>query len=199
MPSRLVVLASGSGTLFEALAEAARGDYPARVTALVTDRGCEAEKRAERLGIEVVRVTPREYDSRADWNRALTKTATDYDPDFVVTAGFMRILGPDFLSAFPGRIVNSHPALLPAFPGAHAVRDALAYGVRVTGTTIHIVDEGVDTGPVLAQEPVAIELDDSEASLHERIKAVERRLLVEVVAGLVTKGVIIDGRKALIP
>ncbi|AEF42018.1 phosphoribosylglycinamide formyltransferase [Hoyosella subflava] len=198
-PSRVVVLASGSGTLFQALADAATGDFPACIAALVTDRDCEAEARAQRAGIECVRVTPRSYSDRAAWNHALTSVVDSYRPDLVVTAGFMRILGPEFLAAFPGKIVNSHPALLPAFPGAHAVRDALSYGVRVTGTTIHIVDEGVDTGPVLAQEAVTVGTDDSESSLHERIKAVERRLLVEVVAALVTRGVIIDGRKALIP
>lgn len=198
-PSRIVVLASGSGTLFQALAEAATGAFPARIAALVTDRECEAEARAESLEIAAYRVSPRSCANRSDWNQALTKAVRDYEPDLVVTAGFMRILGQDFLSAFPGKIVNSHPALLPAFPGAHAVRDALAYGVRVTGTTIHIVDEGVDTGPVLAQEAVTVAPDDTEASLHERIKAVERRLLVEVVAALVTRGVMIDGRKALIP
>nr|WP_041451177.1 phosphoribosylglycinamide formyltransferase [Hoyosella subflava] len=193
------MLASGSGTLFQALADAATGDFPACIAALVTDRDCEAEARAQRAGIECVRVTPRSYSDRAAWNHALTSVVDSYRPDLVVTAGFMRILGPEFLAAFPGKIVNSHPALLPAFPGAHAVRDALSYGVRVTGTTIHIVDEGVDTGPVLAQEAVTVGTDDSESSLHERIKAVERRLLVEVVAALVTRGVIIDGRKALIP
>ncbi|NED69501.1 phosphoribosylglycinamide formyltransferase, partial [Streptomyces sp. SID10244] len=116
-----------------------------------------------------------------------------------VTAGFMKILGPTFLSRFGGRIVNSHPALLPSFPGAHGVADALAHGVKVTGATVHLVDAGVDTGPILAQEPVPVRADDTAETLHERIKSVERVLLADVVTALVTRGVVIDGRKADIP
>lgn len=111
----------------------------------------------------------------------------------------MKILGPMFLKRFGGRIINTHPALLPAFPGAHGVRDALAYGVRVTGSTVHLVDEGIDTGPILAQEAVEVLPDDDEATLHERIKVVERRLLAEVVAAVATRGIVSDGRKAVIP
>jgi len=111
----------------------------------------------------------------------------------------MRLFGPKFLERFEGRIINTHPALLPAFPGAHGVRDALAYGVRVTGSTVHLVDAGVDTGPILAQEPVAVLPGDDEASLHERIKVVERRLLADTVAAVATRGIVCDGRKAVIP
>jgi phosphoribosylglycinamide formyltransferase-1 len=130
---------------------------------------------------------------------ALTEAVAGYAPDLVVCAGFMKLLGPVFLDRFGGRIINTHPALLPAFPGAHGVRDALAYGVRVTGTTVHLVDAGVDTGPILAQEPVRVDPADDEAELHERIKVVERRLLVEVVAAVATRGIVSDGRKAVIP
>ncbi len=121
-----------------------------------------------------------------------------HEPDLVVTAGFMKILGSDFLGAFAGRIVNTHPALLPSFPGAHAVEDALAYGVKLTGSTVHLVDAGVDTGPILAQEAVPVLGDDDVATLHERIKTVERRLLVDVIAAVATRGVVSDGRKAQI-
>ncbi|ERB51084.1 hypothetical protein N806_08740 [Rhodococcus sp. P27] len=123
----------------------------------------------------------------------------EHEPDLVVSAGFMKILGPSFLARFGGRIINTHPALLPAFPGAHAVPDALAYGVKVTGSTVHLVDGGVDTGPILAQEAVPVHDDDTESSLHERIKIVERRLLADVIAAVATRGVVSDGRKAVIP
>ena len=117
----------------------------------------------------------------------------------MVSAGFLKILGPEFLDRFAGRVINTHPALLPAFPGAHAVDDALAYGVKVTGCTVHLVDGGMDTGPVLAQEPVLVRPDEGVDELHERIKTVERRLLVDVVAGLARNGCTIDGRKVSIP
>ena len=135
------------------------------------------------------------YPDRAAWDDALRDTLESFEPDWVVSAGFMRILGPDVLSAFPMRVVNTHPALLPSFPGAHAVRDALAHGVRVTGSTIHLVDEGVDTGPIIDQRAVPVEADDDEASLHERIKVAERELLVDVVRRLATHNVHISGRK----
>ncbi len=127
------------------------------------------------------------------------QAVAEHEPDLIVTAGFMKILGTAFLERFGGRIINTHPALLPAFPGAHAVPDALAYGVKVTGSTVHLVDGGVDTGPILAQEPVPVLDGDDEAALHERIKIVERRLLVDVVAAVATRGVVSDGRKAVIP
>jgi len=163
------------------------------------DRECAAEGHAEAAGIPHVRVALREHPDRAAWDRALTDAVAAHEPDLVVSAGFMKILGPVFLDRFGGRIVNTHPALLPAFPGAHAVPDALAYGVKVTGSTVHLVDAGVDTGPILAQEPVPVLDDDDEATLHERIKVVERRLLADVVAAVATRGVVSDGRKAVIP
>ena len=135
------------------------------------------------------------YADRAAWDSALRDAVESFEPDWIVSAGFMRILGPAMLSAFPMRVVNTHPALLPSFPGAHAVRDALDHGVRVTGSTMHLVDEGVDTGPIVDQRPVLVEDDDDEASLHERIKVVERELLVDVVRRLATHNVHISGRK----
>ncbi len=133
---------------------------------------------------------------------SLTEAVAAYEPDLVVSAGFMKILGKEFLARFGGRVVNTHPALLPSFPGAHGVRDALAYGVKVTGCTVHLVDDGVDTGPIIAQGVVEVVEDDSaegEAALHERIKDVERTLLVEVVGRLARNGHRIEGRKVLIP
>lgn len=198
-PVRVVVLASGTGSLLRSLIEAAVGAYPARVVAVGVDRACPAVGHADAAGIPAFTVALSGYPDRAAWDRALTESVAEHTPDLVVSAGFMKILGPAFMDRFAGRIVNTHPALLPSFPGAHAVRDALAYGVKVTGSTVHLVDSGVDTGPVLAQEPVTVRDGDDEASLHERIKTVERRLLVEVLAAVATRGVVSDGRKAVIP
>jgi phosphoribosylglycinamide formyltransferase-1 len=145
----------------------------------------QALARAEDADIPVFVQEPMAYADRADWNLALTERTIGFAPDWVVSAGFMRILGPVFVDAFAGRIINTHPALLPAFPGAHAVRDALAHGVKVTGCTVHLVDHGVDTGPILAQRAVEILPHEDEANLHERIKAVERPLLVETLARLI--------------
>jgi phosphoribosylglycinamide formyltransferase-1 len=195
--ARLVVLASGSGTLLQALLDAAgRDDYPAEVVAVGTDRaGVEALTRAERAGIPHFTVRMGDHPDRASWDKALTEAVAAHRPDLVVSAGFMKILGEHFLDRFPNRVVNTHPALLPAFPGMHAVADALALGVKVTGSTVHLVDAGADTGPIIAQEAVQVEPGDDEASLHERIKAVERRLLVDVIAKLGRAGCTVDGRK----
>ncbi|QDQ97028.1 phosphoribosylglycinamide formyltransferase [Tomitella fengzijianii] len=199
MRARVVVLASGSGTLLQSLLDAAADPaFPARVAAVVTDRDCAALERAARGGVLSASVPLGDFPERGLWDAALRDAVAEHRPDLVVSAGFMKILGPEFIARFDGRIVNTHPALLPSFPGAHAVRDALAYGVKVTGSTVHLVDAGVDTGPVLAQEPVPVEADDDEATLHERIKTVERRLLVEVVSAIAARGVTIDGRKAVI-
>ncbi|UGT64466.1 phosphoribosylglycinamide formyltransferase [Nocardia asteroides] len=200
MPATVVVLASGTGSLLRALLEAAAAPgYPARIVAVGVDRECAATGHAAAAGIPSFLVALADHADRAAWDRALTAAVAEYTPDLVVSAGFMKILGPAFLERFGGRIVNTHPALLPAFPGAHGVRDALAYGVKVTGSTVHLVDAGVDTGPILAQEPVPVLPADDEATLHERIKVVERRLLAEVVAGIATRGIVSDGRKAVIP
>ena len=187
MPARLVVLASGSGTLLQSLIDAvAEGRLAAAIVAVGSDVAeCAALERARAAGIETFALAPRDFDDRAAWNRALLDTVVRLEPDWIVSAGFMRILGPDVVEAFEGRIINTHPALLPSFPGAHGVRDALAYGVTVTGCTVHIVDAGVDTGPILAQRAVSILPDDDEASLHERIKESERALLVETLAHLI--------------
>jgi phosphoribosylglycinamide formyltransferase-1 len=139
-----------------------------------------------------------DYPDRAAWDMAITEATARHRPDLIVSAGFMKILGPAFLSRFIGRVVNTHPALLPAFPGAHAVRESLQSGVKVTGCTVHLVDAGMDTGPILAQEVVPVLDDDDEGRLHERIKVVERRLLVEVLAAVATRGVTWIGRKATI-
>ncbi|CAJ1580186.1 phosphoribosylglycinamide formyltransferase [[Mycobacterium] wendilense] len=196
-PTRVVVLASGTGSLLESLLQAAAGDYPARVVAVGVDRDCGASAIAEAAGVPTFSVRLRDYPDREAWDAAMAAAVAEYEPDLVVSAGFMRILGRDFLQRFQGRVVNTHPALLPSFPGAHAVADALAYGVRVTGTTVHLVDDGVDTGPILAQETVPVLDDDDEQTLHERIKVVERRLLVDVLATIATRGVTWSGRKAV--
>jgi len=139
-----------------------------------------------------------DYPDRQAWDAAITDATAAHEPDLVVSAGFMKMLGPQFLSRFIGRVVNTHPALLPAFPGAHAVPASLDYGVKVTGCTVHLVDAAMDTGPILAQQPVPVLDGDGEATLHERIKVVERRLLVDVLAALATRGVTWIGRKATI-
>ncbi|WP_204870208.1 MULTISPECIES: phosphoribosylglycinamide formyltransferase [Nocardiaceae] len=196
LPARVVVLASGVGSLLGSLVEAASTPgFPAEIVAVVVDRECGAES----VGLPSRRVAVSDHRSRAEWDAALTEVVDSWSPDLVVSAGFMRILGPVFLARFGGRIVNTHPALLPSFPGAHAVADALAHGVKVSGSTVHLVDDGVDTGPIVAQEAVPVLDGDTEESLHERIKIVERRLLIDVVAAVATRGVITDGRKAQIP
>ncbi|HEX9177904.1 MAG TPA: phosphoribosylglycinamide formyltransferase [Mycobacterium sp.] len=197
-PARLVVLASGTGSLLASLLATAVGDYPGRVVAVGVDRDCPAVDIAKAADVPVYRVRLSDYPDRAAWDAAITDATADHRPDLIVSAGFMKILGPQFLSRYMGRIVNTHPALLPAFPGAHAVPESLDYGVKVTGCTVHLVDAGTDTGPILAQEVVAVRDDDDEASLHERIKVVERRLLAEVIADVATRGVTWIGRKATI-
>ncbi len=177
---------------------AAVGNYPARVVAVGLDRDCRAAQIAADAGIPTFTVRLGEHPDRAAWDAAITEATDAHAPDLIVSAGFMKILGPEFLARFSGRVVNTHPALLPAFPGAHAVPDALAYGVKVTGCTVHVVDSGVDTGPILAQEAVVVNDDDDEQTLHERIKVVERRLLVDVLATLATSGVTWSGRKAML-
>ncbi|HTQ15974.1 phosphoribosylglycinamide formyltransferase [Mycobacterium sp.] len=195
-PARLVVLASGTGSLLNSLLDAAQGDYPARVVAVGVDRDCRAVEIAEQASIPTFTVRLGDYPDRAAWDAAITEATKAHQPDLIVSAGFMKILGPQYLSNFQGRIINTHPALLPAFAGAHAVPDALAYGVKVTGTTVHLVDAGTDTGPILAQQPVEVLDGDDEQTLHERIKVIERRLLVDVVAAIATRGVTWIGRKA---
>jgi len=197
-PARLVVLASGTGSLLESLLDAAVGDYPARVVAVGVDRDCRAVEIANAASLPTFTVRLADHPDRDAWDAALTAAAAAHSPDLVVAAGFMKILGAHFLSQFCGRILNTHPALLPAFPGAHGVAEALAYGVKVTGCTVHLVDAGTDTGPILAQQPIPVLNDDDEQTLHARIKVTERRLLVDVVAAVATGGVTWNGRKATI-
>ena len=197
-PARLVVLASGTGSLLASLLDAAVGDYPARVIAVGVDRDCPAAEIAAAASLPTFRVRLADHPDRDAWDAALTEASAAHSPDLVVSAGFMKILGKQFLSKFHGRILNTHPTLLPAFPGAHGVADALAHGVKVTGCTVHLVDAGTDTGPILAQQPIPVLDDDDEETLHERIKVTERRLLVDVVAAVATGGVTWNGRKATI-
>jgi phosphoribosylglycinamide formyltransferase 1 len=197
-PARLVVLASGTGSLLKSLLSAAIDDYPARVVAVGVDRDCPAVEIARAASLPTFTVRLPDYRGRDAWDAALTQATAAHAPDLIVSAGFMKILGPQFLSAFSGRVLNTHPALLPAFPGAHGVAEALAHGVKVTGCTVHLVDAGTDTGPILAQQAVPVHDGDDEATLHERIKIVERQLLVDVVAAVVTGGMTWNGRKATI-
>jgi phosphoribosylglycinamide formyltransferase-1 len=197
-PARLVVLASGTGSLLASLLDAAVGDYPARVIAVGVDRDCPAAEIAAAASLPTFRVRLADHPDRDAWDAALTEAAAAHSPDLVVSAGFMKILGKQFLSKFQGRILNTHPTLLPAFPGAHGVADALAHGVKVTGCTVHLVDAGTDTGPILAQQPIPVLDDDDEETLHERIKVTERWLLVDVIAAVATGGVTWIGRKATI-
>ena len=200
---RLVVLVSGSGTnlqaLLDAIAASGAEAFGAEIVTVGADRdGIEGLARAERAGVPTFVRRIEDHGTREEWDAALTEAVAAWEPDLVVSAGFMKILGKEFLARFGGRIVNTHPALLPSFPGAHGVRDALAYGVKVTGCTVHFVDDGVDTGPIIAQGVVEIRDEDDESALHERIKEVERRLLVEVVGRLARHGHRIEGRKVVI-
>lgn len=193
MAARVAVMISGTGTLLQSLI-----DDPARtydIAVVAADRQASGLARAVASDVPTVVVTPSDHPDRTTWSRALADQISAFDPDWVVSAGFMRILDAVFLDRFPQRVINSHPALLPAFPGAHAVIEALAYGVKVTGCTVHLVDAGVDTGPIIAQRTVRVEPQDDEVSLHERIKRVEWQLLPEVVNHVVTHGLTVNGRK----
>jgi len=195
--ARVVVLVSGGGTNLGALLDAAaQPDYPAQIVGVGADRpSVPALERAASAGVETFVVVPDQYPSRAAWDLALADAAAVHRPDLVVLAGFMRLVGPVFLERFPERVVNTHPALSPSFPGMHGPKEALEYGVKVTGCTIFIVDDGVDTGPIVAQAAVPVLDDDTVESLHERIKEQERSLLVRVVADLVSHHYRIEGRK----
>jgi phosphoribosylglycinamide formyltransferase 1 len=197
MTARLVVLVSGAGTNLQALVDAC-GDrsYGASVAAVGADRsGIEGLARAERAGIPTFVRRVADYPNRAAWDRALAGSVAVFDPDLVVSAGFMKLVGPAFLDRFGGRFINTHPALLPAFGGMHGVRDALEYGVKVTGCTVFMVDAGTDTGPVIAQAAVGVRDDDDVATLHERVKVAERALLVDTVGAMVRGGWSVEGRK----
>jgi phosphoribosylglycinamide formyltransferase-1 len=178
----VVVLISGAGSNLRALLDACESPlFPAKVRAVGADNPATGLEHAELFGVPTFVVDPSRFESREAWAEALLSNVKHFDPDLVVLAGFMRILPANFVQAMSPNLINTHPSLLPAFPGAHAVRDALSAGVKTTGVTVHVVDEGVDTGPQLAQREVQVEDNDTEAALHERIKVVERELLVDVV------------------
>lgn len=190
--TRVVVLASGSGSLFQALIDS-QADLNLDIVALMVDKDVPAVARAQSAGISVIEV-PMLRD-RNQWDQVMESVLTDLAPDLIVSAGFMRVLGENVVTKFSGSLINTHPALLPDFPGAHAVGDALAAGATKTGTTVHFVDTGVDTGPIIAQREIEILPSESEESLHERIKVVERELLVQVVRNIVTGKVsLVDGK-----
>ncbi len=197
MSARLVVLVSGAGTNLQALLDAcAQESYGAHVVAVGADRtGIEGLARARRAGVPTFTHRVEDFASRGAWNRALTESCASYRPDLVISAGFMKLVGQDFLARFAGRFVNTHPSLLPAFPGMHGVRDALRHGVKVTGCTVFLVDAGTDTGPVIAQAAVEVREDDDEATLHERIKVAERALLADTVGKMVRDGWSVHDRK----
>jgi phosphoribosylglycinamide formyltransferase-1 len=201
VPARVVVLVSGSGTLLQALLDAAaEPGFPAQVVAVGADRpGIEGLARAERRAVPTFGLRVADHVDRAAWDAAMAKAVAEHRPDLVVSAGFMKILGPGFRDDIGCPMINTHPALLPAFPGVRAVADALGYGVKVTGATVHLVDDGVDTGPVLAQRAVEVRPGDTVESLHERIKIEERRLLVSTVAALAQRGATVTGREVTIP
>jgi phosphoribosylglycinamide formyltransferase-1 len=195
MNARLVVLVSGAGTNLQALLDAcADPGYGATVVAVGADRdSIAALDRAKAAGIATFTVKVKDFPARADWDQALADACERHRPDLIVCAGFMKLVGQAFLARFNGRCLNTHPALLPSFPGMHGVRDALGYGVKVTGCTVFLVDEGVDAGPVLAQAAVPVHDDDDETSLHERIKVAERALLVDTVGRMARDGWSVHG------
>ena len=200
-PARLVVLVSGSGSNLQALLDAAADPaYGAKVVAVGADRdGIAGLDRAAAAGVPTFVDSVKAHPTRADWDAALTAHVAEHKPDLVISAGFLKLVGQDFLAAFGDRYVNTHNALLPSFPGIHGPRDALAYGVKIAGATLFFVDAGVDTGPIIAQVSVPVLDDDTEETLTERIKEAERRQLVEYVGRLVREGWTITDRKVSIP
>jgi phosphoribosylglycinamide formyltransferase 1 len=197
MPARLVVLVSGEGTNLQALIDACRDPaYGAAIAAVGADRdGIAALDRARSHDIPTFVRRVKDFATRDDWDKAILEVVRSHAPDLVVCAGFMKLLGNDFLRAFGGRCLNTHPALLPSFPGMHSVRDALDYGVKVTGCTVFIIDEGIDAGPIIAQAAVPVEYADDEAALHERIKVAERALLVATVGRMAREGWTLEGSR----
>lgn len=200
-PLRVVVLVSGAGTNLQALLDASADPaYGAHIVAVGADRdGTLAIDRAHAAGVGTFVVRLKDFSDRAAWDDALTGEVAAHSPDLVVLAGFMKLVGASFMGKFGGRIVNTHPALSPAFPGMHGARDALAYGVKITGCTLFVVDEGVDTGPIIAQASVPVLDGDDEGSLHERIKTVERQMLVDTIGRMAREGWTVTGRKVTIP
>ncbi|MFT4189568.1 MAG: phosphoribosylglycinamide formyltransferase [Aeromicrobium sp.] len=197
----IVVLVSGSGTNLQALIDASADPaFGVRIVAVGADRGgIEGLARARRAGIDTFELHLRDFASREDWDAALAERVGSYAPELVVLAGFMKLAGPCFLARFGGRTLNTHPALSPSFPGMHGPRDALDYGVKITGATLFVVDEGVDTGPIVAQTAVPVHDGDTVDTLHERIKSSERGMLVDWVGRLARDGFSIDGRRVVTP
>ncbi|GAA2880455.1 phosphoribosylglycinamide formyltransferase [Actinoplanes cyaneus] len=200
-PARLVVLISGSGSNLQALLEAAKDPaYGAEVVAVGADRdGIAGLEIAAAAGVPTFVDSVKAYETRDDWDAALTAHVAAHRPDLVISAGFLKLAGKQFLDAFGDRYINTHNALLPSFPGIHGPRDALAYGVKLAGATLFFVDAGVDTGPIIAQVSVPVLDDDTEETLTERIKVAERAQLVEFVGRLVRDGWTIENRKVRIP
>ncbi len=201
MPAcRIVVLVSGAGTNLQALLDACTDPaYGAQVVAVGADRpGIEGLTRAEAAGVPTFVRCVADFEHRGHWDAVLSDTVAAFEPDLVVLAGFMKLVGAEFLRRFPGRVVNTHPALCPAFPGTSGPADALAYGVKVTGATLFVVDEGVDTGPIIAQAAVPVLESDDVDTLHERIKVAERQMLVDSVGRLAREGFTITDRKVRI-
>jgi phosphoribosylglycinamide formyltransferase-1 len=196
-PARLVVLVSGTGSNLQALLDASADPaYGAVVVAVGADRsGIEGLERARRAGVPTFVHRVKDYASREEWDAALTASCREYAPDLVVSAGFMKLAGAPFLAEYAGRYVNTHPALLPSFPGMHGAADALAHGVKVTGATLFVVDAGVDTGPIVDQVAVRVEDDDDVEALHERIKVAERAMLVDTVGRMAREGFTIADRR----
>lgn len=181
----VVVLISGGGSNLRAVLDACQNPmFPVRVRAVGADKPASGLEHADLFGVPTFVVEPGHFSSRSEWAKVLLSNIQHFEPDLVVLAGFMKVLPPEFVAALSPNLINTHPSLLPAFPGAHAVRDALAAGAEKTGVTIHVVDEGVDTGPKLAQEEVQIVTGETEAELHERIKVVERTLLVRTLRAI---------------
>ncbi len=200
-PARLVVLVSGSGSNLQALLDAtADPEYGATVVGVGADRdGSGGLERAGSRGVATFTCVVGDYESREHWDAALTRACAEFAPDLVISAGFLKLVGPAFLAEFVGRYINTHNSLLPGFPGIHGPRDALAYGVKVAGATLFFVDAGVDTGPIIAQVAVPVLDDDTEETLTERIKEAERRQLVEYVGRMVRDGWTTIGRKVTVP
>lgn len=194
------MLLSGSGSLLQALLDACADEaYGVQIVAVGADRpGVVGLERAEQAGVPTFVLRTKDFPDRQAWDRALGEEVATHRPDLVVSAGFLKLVGPDFLARFGGRYLNSHNALLPAFPGIHGPADALAYGVKVTGATLFVVDEGVDTGVIVAQCVVPVENDDDVDTLTERIKQAERPQLVEYVGRMAREGYRIDGRRVLL-
>lgn len=184
----VVVLISGSGSNLLALLKATKNPlFPAKVLAVGSDKPAPGLEHADLYGVPTFVVEEKHFTNRDSWAEKLGENISHLDPDLIILAGFMKVLPKSFVAKFSPRIINIHPALLPNFPGAYAVRDALASGARETGATVHIVDEGVDTGPILAQEAVTVLPADDENTLHERIKLVEHKLLIDTVKFLASK------------